>query len=86
MKNNVGNYKEFDSLIDILYKLTQRSQIAVEIMSKQSAFITYIERWQKENPHFPLNQQKSRVFKQGIIRWESKQININQQSKNTHSN
>lgn len=44
-----------DSLIEILYKIAQRSAITVEILNKQPAFINFIERWQKENPYFPLN-------------------------------
>jgi hypothetical protein len=80
LKQSVSNYKEFDSLVEILHKILQRSFIAVEILNKQNSLISFIERWQKENPHFPLNQSKTRVFKQGIIQWNSKLININQQS------
>lgn len=63
MKMNVSNYKEMDTLIDILFKIVQRNAIAVEIINKQQAIYTFIERWQKENPHFPLNQNKQRIFK-----------------------
>ena len=53
---NVSYYKEMDSLIDILYKIVQRCSIAVDMLNKSQGFITFIERWCKENPHFPLNQ------------------------------
>lgn len=51
------------------------------MLNKSASFIAFIERWQKENPHFPLNQQKMRVFKQGIVQWNSQKLPINQQSK-----
>ena len=81
MKLNVSYYKEMDSLIEILYKIAQRSAITVEILNKQPAFINFIERWQKENPHFPLSQSKTRIFKQGVAQLNTKQFPINQESK-----
>lgn len=56
MKLNVSYYKEFDSIIDIIYKLAQKSSVAIEIINKNQNFIRLIEQWSKENPHFPLNQ------------------------------
>jgi len=72
MKQSVSFYKEMDTLIDILYKIAQRSALAVEILKKQPALFAFIERWQKENPHFPLNQNKSRIFRQGIAQLNTK--------------
>jgi hypothetical protein len=34
MKGSVTNYKEMDSLIDILYKIVQRNHVVVEIINK----------------------------------------------------
>jgi hypothetical protein len=56
MKNNTLYYKDMDSLIEIVYKLAQRSPIVVELLNKTSTLYRYIEQWTKENPHFPLNQ------------------------------
>ena len=85
MKLNAIYYKEVDQVIEIFYKALQRSTHAVEYLSKAPTLMKQIEQWCKDNSHFPLNQQKMKVFKQrGVIVWNQlKQSQaINQQSKN----
>ena len=71
MRANTQFYKEVDSLIDIVYKLAQRCPIVVEMINKQSTYYRFIEQWTKENPHFPLNINKSKIFKQGHMNWNN---------------
>ena len=47
-----------------------------EIMNKNNSFYRQIELWTKENPHFPLNQSRMKVFKNGIVNWNNKQPNL----------
>ena len=43
MKQNTQYYKEMDSIIDIVYKIVQRSAVAVEVINKNPNFIRFIE-------------------------------------------
>ena len=83
MKSNSLYYKDVDQIIEIVYKILQKSAIAVEYLSKNPLLMRFIEQWCKENLHFPLNQQKMKVFKQGVIVWNQlkQNLTINQQSK-----
>lgn len=82
MKLNVSFYKEMDSLIDLVYKICQRSPFAVDMINKTPQYLQYIQTWCNSNPHFPLNLNKNRVFKAGLISWNNiKNVVINQQSK-----
>ena len=63
MKLTVGYYKEMDQMIEIVYKMLQKSTAAVEYLTKNPTLIRYIEQWCKEQPHIPLNQSKMKVFK-----------------------
>jgi hypothetical protein len=56
MKVTIGFYKEMDQLIELVYKMLQKSAPAVEYLAKNPMLIRYIEQWCKENPHIPLNQ------------------------------
>lgn len=76
MKANTQYYKDVDSLIDIVHKLAQRLPLVVDLLTKTSTMYRFIEQWTKENPHFPLNQSKTRVFRQGIINWNSMKPSI----------
>ena len=50
------------------------------MLNKSVGYLQFIASWCKENPHFPLNQNKNRVFKAGIVSWNNnKGIIINQQ-------
>jgi len=53
----------------------------VEIMSKNLTMFRFIEQWTKENPHFPLNQQRTKIFKAGTVQLNNKPEIINQKSK-----
>lgn len=42
MKLNVSCYKEMDSLIDLVYKICQRSNVAVELINKTPQYLQFI--------------------------------------------
>ena len=60
-----------DSLIDIVVKLASKSQVVVDMIGKSSSLYRFIEQWSKEQPHFPLNQTKTKIFRQGTLNWGS---------------
>lgn len=76
MKITMNCYKDMDSLIELAYKMLQKSAAAVDYCQKQPNFMRLVEQWCKENPHIPLNQQKMKVFRQGLISYSSLKNNM----------
>ena len=56
--------------------MLQKSAAAVDYCQKQPNFMRLVEQWCKENPHIPLNQQKMKVFRQGLISYSSLKNNM----------
>lgn len=57
----------------------QRIPMLVEVMQKNASTFRYIEQWTKENPHFPINQTRTKIFKSQVIVF--RQNSLNQGSK-----
>ena len=72
-----------ESILELLTRLTIRCPIFAQIFQKNFGdFLKMIDRYYKENPTLPIGTNKSRIFKEGHIRWnEIKSSFINQQSK-----
>lgn len=78
MKLNSLYYKDVDQVIEIVLKLLQKSETAVEYVNKNPQLLRLIEQWCKEYAHFPLNQTKTKIFRQGQIVWNQlKNMQIN---------
>ena len=65
-----------------MLKILQKSETAVEYVNKNPQLFRFIEQWCKEYAHFPLNQQKKKIFRQGQVMLDQlKNVQINQPGK-----
>lgn len=61
---------QMDAIIEMVFKLSVRCPLVAQALASQHAdFCKLIERYSKENPTIPVGTSKSRVFKEGQIRW-----------------
>jgi len=64
-------WKFCDQLIELTFKLTLRDRMFAHELSKNQNLYHMIEQMTKENPSFPYNQQRIKIFKEGVINWKN---------------
>lgn len=80
-RKNTQFWKFCDQLIELTYKLTLRSRMFAQELSKNQNLYRMIEQITRENPSFPYNQQRIKIFREGVINWNhlnSKKNLVNQ--------
>mmetsp|Transcript_8863 Transcript_8863/g.8248 ORF Transcript_8863/g.8248 Transcript_8863/m.8248 type:complete len:243 (+) Transcript_8863:7074-7802(+) len=80
IKKNAQFYKFTDSIVEFTFKCVTRVPMFGEMMVKNQQMIRVIEEWAKNNQHFPINQNRVKIFKQGIVQWNNKTNLVNQQT------
>ena len=70
LRKNTMYWKQCDQLIELTLKLAKRCrEFAVE-MGKSRNMMTTIATITRENPSFPYNQGRIKIFRDGIINWQ----------------
>ena len=69
-RKNTMFWKFCDQLIELTLKLAMRCPTFAFEMSKSKNLFRMIEQMTKENPSFPYNQQRMKIFRDGFINWQ----------------
>ena len=79
-------WKFCDQLIELTYKLTLRNRMFAQELSKNQNLYRMIEQITRENPSFPYNQQRIKIFREGVINWQhmNKKNNLVNQTRVDH--
>ena len=61
---------QMDAIMEMIVKLSVRCPLVAQALAREHQdFCRLIERYSKENPTLPVGTGKTRVFKEGQIRW-----------------
>jgi hypothetical protein len=79
-------WKFCDQLIELTYKLTLRNRMFAQELSKNQNLYRMMEQFTRENPSFPYNQQRVKIFREGVINWQqmNKKNNLVNQTRVDH--
>ena len=69
-RKNTQFWKFCDSLIELTFKLAKSCQMFACEMAKSKNLINMISTITKENPCFPYNQGRIKIFGEGTINWQ----------------
>ena len=69
-RKNTMYWKFCDSLMELTYKLVKRCNLFALEMSKSKNLTNLIGTVTRENPSFPYNQGRLKIFRDGVINWQ----------------
>lgn len=69
LRKNTQYWKFCDSMIELTYKLAKRCRMFAAEMAKSKNLINMISTITRENPCFPYNQGRIKIFRDGHINW-----------------
>ena len=70
LRKNTVYWKQCDQLIELTLKLAKRCRMFAIEMGKSRNLMTMIATITRENPSFPYNQSRIKIFRDGIINWQ----------------
>ena len=69
-RKNTMLWKFCDSMIELTLKLAKRCTVFAAEMSKSKNMHNLIQTMTRENPSFPYNQGRLKIFRDGVINWQ----------------